>query len=73
MKYLQECCDFVHELEDISKIDEGHIEDGSSQHEHDGVQVLNLRIVHYRRNNKVGAYHNHHNGDNYGTLKCVKK
>ena len=69
IKYLQECCDFVHELEDIPQVHKGNIEYSPSKHEHDGVQVLDLWVVHHGGNHQVGADHQHHNGNDYGTLK----
>ena len=40
--YLEECSELVHELEDISKVYEGNVHDGTKYHEEYGVEILNL-------------------------------
>ena len=40
--YLEECSELVHELEDISKVYEGNVHDGTKHHEEYGVEILNL-------------------------------
>ena len=40
---LEEGCEFVHESEHVAEVDEGDVDDGSQQHEHDWVHVLDLR------------------------------
>ena len=39
---LQEGSQFVHELEDVSKVDEWQVHDGSEDHEENRVKILNL-------------------------------
>ena len=32
---LEEGCEFVHECKHVAEVDEGDVDDGSQQHEHD--------------------------------------
>ena len=41
--YLEEGCEFVHEREHVAEVNKGNVDDGSQQHEHDGIHVLDLK------------------------------
>ena len=82
MPYLKERCQFWHELENISEVDERQVDNGTKHHEEDGVEVLHLEqrrdahhvedphlgVVHDGRDHQVDADDQHDDRDDDRTL-----
>ena len=58
----------LHEVELLAKVDEGDVEESTDEHEQDGVDVLQPKVVNDGRDHEIGRDEQHQDRDEQRNL-----